>query len=493
MHIVNLTFLGHQSWLISENNTHILLDPVLDNTFGHNTIHGIEIYPPRNILLDKMPKIDAIFISHEHSDHFHLPTLLAFKDTPIYIGKLMPSCVVDLLNKVELNTIELDFQQPLNIGDLEITLYPRGNGTAFWESRVTQVLVHSLVYLDASVFIAVDALVSSKFKEDILTEIISEPMAIIIANNSQIPPKGIPGSLDNLNSVSTSKNKGMVGLKILSSMLISYLEDIESINNIIICGGGFMKKYDTFFGPFQFSDQNYLAEIAESLSVGKKIYGPLPGDIITMETSISMDKKANFLSLDETRLNELKKISHNFKLNPPLFSLKSLLGEFKNMNEFMQAKKIVENELNLLARALILSPLGEKIINTHEHDNKACSPIRFVLRFLSDNEYDTLTYFLDLNSAEFILNHDSAYISPIPFGIELYLKDFIGLLEGKIQIWDLAGIAMQSWYIGIPLESPISFLYSWYGEQVHTDNNYYCYLDRWSDALTKTSERALTV
>jgi hypothetical protein len=479
---VDLTFLGHQSWLISENDTNILLDPVLSDKFGYDTVHGIEIYPPRTIDLKKMPNIDGIIISHEHSDHFHLPTLLAFKDVPIYIGKLMPSCVTDVLQQAQLTVIELDFQHPFCINDIELTLYPRGNGTAFWESRVTQVLVQSLVHVNASVFIAVDALVSTKFKEDILQEIISLPTAIIVANNSQIPPKGVPGSLDNSNSFSLAKSKGIVGLKILSSMLIHYLEGIEEITNIIICGGGFMKSYDTFFGPFQFSDQNELAVIAQELCPGKNIYGPLPGDVIKIENDTKSSHRADFVRLDESRLKELNEISRHFKANPKLIPLKSLLGDFKDNFELELAKDKVEEELKCLAKAIMLSSFGERIINTHEAGAKLCSENRLVIRFLINDGSISFNYCLDFNSACFTQTNIVDY-SSIPFGIELYLKDFCALIEGKIQIWDLAGIAMRSWYVGAPLESPIGFLYTWYGEQVHTDNNFQCYMDRWKNVL----------
>jgi L-ascorbate metabolism protein UlaG (beta-lactamase superfamily) len=80
------TFLGHQSWLISSSNTNLLIDPVLYNSFGSDDDNSIEIYPPREINISRMPKIDAIILSHEHSDHFHIPTLIKFKDTPILVS-----------------------------------------------------------------------------------------------------------------------------------------------------------------------------------------------------------------------------------------------------------------------------------------------------------------------------------------------------------------------------------------------------------------------
>ena len=68
---MEITFLGHQSWLISHESTHVLVDPILADRFGSND--GIEIYPPRTIDIEHFPPVSAIFLSHEHSDHVHLP------------------------------------------------------------------------------------------------------------------------------------------------------------------------------------------------------------------------------------------------------------------------------------------------------------------------------------------------------------------------------------------------------------------------------------
>ena len=43
-------------------------------------------YPPSNIRVKDLPKIHGIFISHEHSDHFHEFTLKKFdKHIPIFV------------------------------------------------------------------------------------------------------------------------------------------------------------------------------------------------------------------------------------------------------------------------------------------------------------------------------------------------------------------------------------------------------------------------
>ena len=95
---MKVTLLGHQSWMITYNKTNVLIDPVLYEGFGSQDDNSIEIYPPRKIEFENIPKIDAIILSHEHSDHFHIPTLLKFKKVPIIVSSIMVNCVLDVLD-----------------------------------------------------------------------------------------------------------------------------------------------------------------------------------------------------------------------------------------------------------------------------------------------------------------------------------------------------------------------------------------------------------
>ena len=73
--------LPFDGWHISNGNKTILTDPWYDVP----SFNGAWIqYPP--VIDDwKSIKPDLIFITHEHSDHFHLKTLKGFKNNiPIY-------------------------------------------------------------------------------------------------------------------------------------------------------------------------------------------------------------------------------------------------------------------------------------------------------------------------------------------------------------------------------------------------------------------------
>ena len=78
-----ITVVGSASLLIQWNGFNILTDPWIE---GSAVFDSWINYPPSGISVSSLPKIDAIWISHEHSDHFNENTLsLIDKSTKIYV------------------------------------------------------------------------------------------------------------------------------------------------------------------------------------------------------------------------------------------------------------------------------------------------------------------------------------------------------------------------------------------------------------------------
>ena len=78
-----ITVVGSASLLIEWNGFNILTDPWIE---GSAVFDSWINYPPSGISVSSLPKIDAIWISHEHSDHFNEHTLsLIDKSTKIYV------------------------------------------------------------------------------------------------------------------------------------------------------------------------------------------------------------------------------------------------------------------------------------------------------------------------------------------------------------------------------------------------------------------------
>lgn len=78
----SFTWLGHSAFLISIDNKKILLDPMLGPIASPVSFAGIKRYKYSEDMLhiiDEMPPIDAVFISHDHYDHLDYQSIIKLK------------------------------------------------------------------------------------------------------------------------------------------------------------------------------------------------------------------------------------------------------------------------------------------------------------------------------------------------------------------------------------------------------------------------------
>lgn len=113
---------SHATLEFKINDFSLLCDPWIDGL----AFFGAWRHYPQPQISSKDLSPNAIFISHEHSDHFHPQTLSNFaKDTPIYIPQFVNQRLekrLDLLGFT--NIISLPFGQSVQINkDIQITLY----------------------------------------------------------------------------------------------------------------------------------------------------------------------------------------------------------------------------------------------------------------------------------------------------------------------------------------------------------------------------------
>ena len=69
---MHVTYLGHAAILLEAAGTRILMDPWLTDPTYHGTWWH---YPPLALGVRDLPRVDYLYISHEHLDHFDPPTL----------------------------------------------------------------------------------------------------------------------------------------------------------------------------------------------------------------------------------------------------------------------------------------------------------------------------------------------------------------------------------------------------------------------------------
>jgi hypothetical protein len=115
------TFLGHQGWLLRSPETTWLVDPLLREDFGDVHALGYRVHPPRSLDAGALPEIDAVFLTHEHDDHFDIPSLARLdRRIPIFLSARSSSAARRILGVMGFHVVGLEPGVLVAQGDLEL-------------------------------------------------------------------------------------------------------------------------------------------------------------------------------------------------------------------------------------------------------------------------------------------------------------------------------------------------------------------------------------
>lgn len=70
---MKVTLLGHASLLVELDGFNVLMDPVFEDPFMDGAVVAC---PRREVFPERLPRMDLVFLSHAHFDHFHLRSLI---------------------------------------------------------------------------------------------------------------------------------------------------------------------------------------------------------------------------------------------------------------------------------------------------------------------------------------------------------------------------------------------------------------------------------
>jgi hypothetical protein len=383
----------------------------------------------------------------------------------------MPKCVTDSIEMLGFKVERILTSVPINIGDLTVMLFAADDETIIWEKRVTALRIAARENDSLNVFIAVDALISQEYKSLVEQGELEAPLAIVVSNNSSIVPvKGVDARTNKL-PMENPHERVMPGLRLLYIILLDFLDGLPTVPNLIICGNGFVNETKPF-GPYLFANNHDLARNANELAVDQNVFGPYPGEKIVVSTNKGTLGSVEWITLNKEAFRQLVDKQKSFIDEPFHVHTKPILSKFASLEEQENAIEKVEKELKYLARSLLVSPVGIAAININEYLNGLLGSKRIVFHFKVNNfGTASLIYAFDLASTSF----DKVDVSPddlmheFPFGIEMHLEDFYGLITGKIQIWELAGTAIEHWYMSDLFSNVVASLFTIYGEQVRPD------------------------
>jgi L-ascorbate metabolism protein UlaG (beta-lactamase superfamily) len=125
---IRATFIGHSTMLLQFEGLNVLLDPIWSKRASPLSFVGPKRHRPPGIRFEHLPKIHLVLQSHDHYDHFDVPTLrrIAAQWKPNFAVPLgvAPRLVSKKIAKTS-QIAELDWWQPAQFSDsIRITAIP---------------------------------------------------------------------------------------------------------------------------------------------------------------------------------------------------------------------------------------------------------------------------------------------------------------------------------------------------------------------------------
>jgi hypothetical protein len=115
------TFFGHQGWLFQSERACVLVDGLLCEDFGASHALEYRVWPPRELRVEAFPKLDAVVLSHEHDDHFDIPSLAKLdRAIPIWLSSRSSTAARAILGEMGFTVHALVPGVPARFGDLEV-------------------------------------------------------------------------------------------------------------------------------------------------------------------------------------------------------------------------------------------------------------------------------------------------------------------------------------------------------------------------------------
>lgn len=126
----SITWLGHASFLIKTAGVTILTDPFLTEFASPISWAGPRRFVDPGIPLEKLPPIDVVIVSHSHYDHLDDQTVRGLNDKENIQVVVPPGLKDFFIDRGYSKVVELDWEESVTVGNVEITSLPSVHDSA---------------------------------------------------------------------------------------------------------------------------------------------------------------------------------------------------------------------------------------------------------------------------------------------------------------------------------------------------------------------------
>lgn len=452
---MQLTSIGHQSWLVTAGDTHVLIDPVLGSHFGSDPLRPFRIVPFRTVSIDRMPAVDAIIFTTEHLQHFSPATLAQLQQeypdklntTRVYVPELFPQVARDMIQACGYEVHAIDMQQDFSVGELSCRFYMPRSDVLFWDSRVASVYLCDLTR--HALFIQSDTRIADSFYEDVNAGRVRAPNVMVVTNNFQTSVEGCSIGLDNLLPVADPKYARICGLRLLNEIVTKPSRALEACVTLLIAGNGYI---DVDRKIRHLWSNRELAQIASQLSLLRTVLSLVPGECLDIGQTNRVDP-AEWVHLQGESSREIASIPPEWEWEGDKISLADMKAH-----------------LDTMAKTWLITTYGQVLMAQTHYLGRPLGARKLVIQ-LSGERQNTVDFVLDVSRVEFIPVESSGVfaIKQYPFGIRIDYRDFGRLIMGELQIWELINLSASQWYVCDRYDSPLAFWLEFYSEQVDYD------------------------
>lgn len=163
-----ITWIGHSTFLIQSNGVNVLTDPIWSNRASPFQFAGPRRFAPPAIRFEALPRIDAVFISHDHYDHLDVRTVERITETFPSVKWAAPLGVGDfLIERGATNVAVRDWWEPCDLGPVSAVSTPAQHfsGRYPWNRNATLWCGWTIEIGTHRVYFAGDTGLHPEFKE----------------------------------------------------------------------------------------------------------------------------------------------------------------------------------------------------------------------------------------------------------------------------------------------------------------------------------------